>query len=262
MKNRLLISASIIIISLLFPSCLTFSKAEPEVSESPLFNTSSLPDEQYEALFDAFSSYSGRVALGISGPYSDKEKAIGKATEEALRYLAFHKGLAMEVRYSKSIDTDKNLNRFGTLSGGGTSDRLLDECSKEMKIENITWYGGRIGAAVFASLPGMEKAKIPSSWKTQVPVIEGWNTAVSSVSASGKSMQDAIESAIFRASRYLLDADESSVNVDVTLENTHKNGYENDTFQISGNRFRSFTVLALDYDPVSKKVYALVGSKK
>lgn len=246
---------------LLFPSCMTFQSGESGYGNDPVFSASSLPEEQYRALFDDFSSYSGSVALGISGPSENREKAIGKATEEALRYLAFNRGLAMEVRYSRSVNTSAGLNRFGTMSGGGTSDRLMDECASLMKIEKITWYGGRIGAAVFASVPGMERVDVPSDWRTRIPVKDGWNFAAASVSSSGKTMQDAIEGAIFRAAQYLLDADTGSVSVDVTLESTHKDGYENDTFQISGNRFSSFTVFALDYDSVSKQVYALVGSK-
>lgn len=253
--------ALILFSCILFPSCMMLFRTEESLPTTPVFGSSDLPSDQYIALFREFSSFSGAVAMGISGPSTDRDRAVGKATEEALRYLAYNRGMAMEVRYGRTVDTSSRTDRFGTLSGGGTSDRIMEECASEMKIEKISWYGGRIGAAVFVSRPGMKKLTIPSDWMSNTPDIAGWNTASGSVASDGLSMQDAIETAIYRAARSLLDEDDRSVSVNVTLENTSSSSYSNDTFQISGNRFSSFTVLALGYDPVSGKVHALVGSR-
>ena len=226
-----------------------------------MFREDASPTEQYLRLFNDFNAYSGSAALGISGPMADKDKAIGTATFDALRYLTFNRGLAMEVRYSKTIDTDRSLIRFGTVSGGGTSDALLEECAQDVEIRNITWYGGRIGMAVFALLPGMDQADVPSNWRNSTPVMEGWNLAVGTYPSTGHSMREAMEGAVYRSAKRLLDVDGRSVNVDVTLEGTDTDSYRNDTFQISGNRFNSFTVFAFDYDPSTGYVYALTGSK-
>ena len=252
-------------IMVLLTSCTTTPSEVTGPSEAtgtrPVFREDASPTEQYLRLFNDFNAYSGSAALGISGPMADKDKAIGTATFDALRYLTFNRGLAMEVRYSKTIDTDRSLIRFGTVSGGGTSDALLEECAQDVEIRNITWYGGRIGMAVFALLPGMDKAVVPSNWRTVTPVMEGWNLAVGTYPSTGHSMREAMEGAVYRSAKRLLDVDGRSVNVDVTLEGTDTDSYRNDTFQISGNRFNSFTVFAFDYDPSTGYVYALTGSK-
>ena len=260
MKTSLSLSIILLCITVLLTSCTT-TTSEVAVTR-PLFREDAAPTEQYLRLFSDFNAYSGSAVLGISGPMADKDKAIGIATYDALRYLAFNRGLAMEVRYSKTIDTDRSLIRFGTVSGGGTSDALIEECAYDVEIRNITWYGGRIGVAVFALLPGMDKANIPSDWRTVTPVMEGWNLSVGEYPSSGHPMREAIEGAVYRSAKGLLDVDERSVNVDVTLEGTDTDSYRNDTFQISGNKFNSFTVFALDYDPSSGYVYALTGSRK
>lgn len=260
MKTSLSLSILLLCITVLLTSCTTTTS---EVAGThPVFREDAAPTEQYLRLFSDFNAYCGSAVLGISGPMADKDKAIGTATFNALRYLTFNRGLAMEVRYSKTIDTDRSLIRFGTVSGGGTSDALLEECAYDVEIRNITWYGGRIGVAVFALIPGMDKANVPSNWRTVTPVMEGWNLSVGTYPSSGHSMREAIEGAVYRSAKGLLDVDERSVNVDVTLEGTDTDSYRNDTFQISGNKFNSFTVFAFDYDPSTGYVYALTGSRK
>lgn len=244
----------------LLMSCMT--TPSNDIASTPVFTENTVPTEQYLRLFSDFNAYCGSAALGLSGPMTDVDKAIGTAMTDAMRYLAFNKGLAMEVRYSKTVDTDVLLTRFGSVSGGGTTDALLEECAHDAEIRNVTWYGGRIGVAVFAFLPGMNKENVPSNWRTGTPVMEGWNLAVGSYPSAGHSMREAIEGAIYRSARRLLDVDGRSLNVDVTFEGTDTDSYRNETFQISGNKFNSFTVFAFDYDPSTGYVYALTGSRK
>ena len=253
--KKLFICTLLLIITI---SCATKASSEDTTIEF----YGSTPDwYQFKCLFDDFNSYKGSVALGISGPYSDKEEAIQAATDACLQMLAFNQGLAMEAKYSTITNTAQRANTFSSLVYGGTIDEYYTVAAASFEIVDVKWYGGKIGAAVFARLPGMTSLIYNTNWIEEIPNIKGWNTAVASSSDTYSNFSSAIEAATFRAAEALLNVDDTTINVDNTIEKATDTSYRKDAFSISGNKLQEFRVIAYQYDRESKKVYALVISR-
>jgi len=117
--------------------------------------------------------------MSISGPSSNKENAIALATEKCVQYLAFYRGLAMQVDFGTVADSSKTKTSIEYNVIGGTADRKISEVSDEFEIVDIQWLGGRIGAVVFARLPEMKTIKsIDNILGSKVPNIKGRYVAV------------------------------------------------------------------------------------
>lgn len=250
----------ICLILCLLVSCATTEARKEEKNVN--FGSYTPLSEQYNYIFDIYNSYGGSAAMGISGPYSNRDNAVWAATKECLQYLSFRKGLAMQENASTIINTKEDEFTFDSLAFGGTADKVFEATAQEMEIKEVVWCNGNVGALVIATIPGMEKLKWSGDWTKKTPVIDGWNVAVGCSFATYSNMQRAIEASTFRAAQALLSIDSRSIMVDNTIVETTSEDYKNDSFSISGNRFEKFTVLAYAYNEKEGKVYAMVASKK
>lgn len=214
--------------------------------------------QEYDKLFSLFNSYGGSVCMGISGPVSDKNKAIEIATEKCVQYLAFYRGLAMQVDFGTVSDSTKNDASIEYSVIGGTVDSKITEVAEEFEIVNVQWLGGRIGAVVFARLPEMKTIKVVNQvLDDKTPKIKGRYVAVATSEISYSSFAEAIEAATFRVAQALIDIHVGTVNVSNNIVNTTESQYRGDSFSISGNRLEGFAVLAYEYSIEDNKVYAL-----
>jgi hypothetical protein len=217
----------------------------------------------YETLFSLFNGYRGSVCMGISGPEADKAKAVGIATERCLQYLAFYRGLAMQVNFGSIVDSDlkKAVNEYEII--GGTSDSVLLDAARDFEIIDVVWLGGKVGAVVFAKLPEMGGFwSVPHNWRNNAPEISGYNVVVATSEKSYSSIANAIEAATFRAAQALVDAHYGTVNVNNTIVESKDDHYRGDSYSIWGNRLEGFSVLAYEYDYEENRVYALAVSRK
>lgn len=248
---------------ILLCSCMTVSSSG-ENTDGYLhyeFN-SSVPDSvQYEKLFDEYNKYGGRVALGISGPYVNKENAVAAATLNCVQMLSFYKGLAMQTDMS-TITNDGSSYRsdFDALTIGGTSDAIFQETAEEMIIVKVIWFGGNIGAAVFATLPEMKTVLWNLSWDEPESRSDAVIIAADCSYGRYTSYRKAIEASVFQAAKRLTQIDGKSVNVNNTLMDTTAERYQNHSYSISGNKLKDFTVVAFRYEAGEGKVYALAAA--
>ena len=219
--------------------------------------------QEYEKLFSLFNSYGGSVCMGISGPSSNKDKAIEIATERCVQYLAFYRGLAMQVDFGSVVDSNRTNASIEYNVNGGTADSKVIEAAKEFEIVDVQWLGGRIGAVVFARLPEMKKIKsVNNVLGGDIPKINGRYVAVATSEVQYSDFADAIEAATFRVAQALIDIHEGTVNVSNNIVNTTQDKYRGDSFSISGNRLEGFAVLAYEYNMEDNKVYALAVCNK
>lgn len=196
--------------------------------------------------------------MGISGPNSDKDKAIEVATEKCVQYLAFYRGLAMQVDFGTVASSSGTSPSIEYNVIGGTADSMIIEVAEEFEIIDIRWLGGRIGAVVFARLPEMRTIKIANQvLDSEIPNINGRYVAVATSEQSYSNFADAIEAATFRVAQTLIDMHSGTVNVSNNIINTTETQYRGDSFSISGNRLEGFAVLAYEYNIEDNKVYAL-----
>ena len=248
------------LVSLILVSCAT--NKENKESKDVNFGSNTPLSVQYNYIFDIYNSYGVSAAMGISGPYRNKNDAVTAATKECLQYLSFRNGLAMQMDASTIVNTAEDELSFDSFIFGGTSDRIYEETAEQMEIKEVVWCDGNVGSLVIASIPGMEKLNWKGDWTKKTPEIEGWNVAVGCSFATYTNMLKAIEASTFRAAQELLSIDARALMVDNTIVETKTNEYKNDSFSINGIRFEGFTVLAYAYNEKDGKVYAMVASKK
>ena len=201
--------------------------------------------------------------MGISGPYANKEKAIEVATEKCVQYLAFSRALAMQVNFGSVLGSEINGAHIEYDVFGGTSDSIFNEVAEQFEIVDIEWLGGKIGAVVFARLPGMETIrKVSRILDETAPEINGFYVAVSTSQSSYSGFPDAIEAATFRVAESLIDVHKGTINVSNNIIETTTDQYRGDSYSISGNRIEGFAVLAYEYSIKENKVYALAVCRK
>lgn len=218
---------------------------------------------EYDKLFSLFNAYGGSVCMGISGPYSDKNKAIAVATEKCVQYLAFYKGLAMQVDFGSVVVSSNNKTSVEHNVIGGTVNEKISEVVNEFEIVDVQWLGGKIGAVVFARLPEMGRIKsITKVLGRTIPSIDGKYVAVATSEVSYSSFADAIEAATFRVAQTLIDLHKGTVSVSNSIVDLETTKYRGDAYSISGNRLEGFAVLAFEYNVSDGKVYALAVCNK
>lgn len=197
--------------------------------------------------------------MGISGAYANKDSAVEAATRNCVQILAFYRGLAFQVDYDSIIRSSSGMETFTSRAFGGTTDAVYEQVASEMEIVDVKWYGGAVGAVVFARLPEMKEVKSwkDGNWREKKPEIDGYYTAVATSDGTYTLVRSALEAATFRTAQALLDADESAINVSVANVMTGNDSYSRDSYSISGNRLDGFMILDYEYDRDTKKIYAL-----
>lgn len=214
---------------------------------------------EYKNLFSIFNSYQGSVCMGISGPYGDMEKAFEVATRRCLQYLAFYRGLAIQVDFGTVLGNGEKEQITNHSVIGGTSDSLFLDAAKDMEIVKAVWLGGRIGAVVFARLPEMERIR---NLKSSNSYNYGLISVLATSEKTYSSIADAIEAATFRAAQALIAECSSTVIVDNTLIEVTPENYRKDNYSISALKMEGFTVLSYEYNIEEDKVYALAVCKQ
>ena len=235
---------------------LLVSCASSHISGNPFRITDA---DEYEKLFSVYNSYQGSVCMGISGPYEDKDKAMIVATGRCLQYLAFFRGLAVQVDFGSIVANgiEEKVTDYSVL--GGTSDSIYLETAKDMQIVKSLWFGGKIGAVVFARLPEMKRIRIS---KNNADSVSGLVTVYATSEKTYSDFSDAIEAATFRAAQSLLAECSSTVNVDNTLIESKSDSFRKDSYSISALRIEGFTVISYEYSIEEDKVYAFVACKQ
>lgn len=231
---------------------------------TPVFDSTTPVSVQLGSVFDEYNGYQGSVCVGISGPYTSKSKAVSVATENCLQMLSYYVGIAMQAEYGHVVRTVKGIDHLDTTIFGGTSDEIYRQTAERMEIVDIRWYGGKIGAAVFATVPGMARIKWEetSDWMKRTPEVPGFHAVVASSNRSYADMVKAIEAATFRAAQAMLDTVASNINVTYDIQSVHHDQYMRDLYSISGVRMDGFVVLRYGYDEQSGSVCALAVTKK
>lgn len=263
MQHKGLLALSVFAIFFLLSSCTSVSTSETDNNLIGYSAWNMKTAEEYDQLFSLFNSYGGSVCMGISGPYSDQERAIEVATERCVQYIAFSRALAMQVNFGTVLDSDLTNPVIEYSAMGGTSDEVYSEVANQFEIVDIKWLGGKIGAVVFARTPDMKSIKVIESFDTDsVPTLENHYVAIASSSERYSEFADAIEAATFRTAAALIDIHEGTVNVSNSIVDTTSTWFRGDSYSISGNKLEGFAVLAYTYDMEENKVYALAVCNK
>lgn len=229
------------------------------------FNSSLSLERELEVVFDRFESFSGSVAMGLSGPMTNKDNAIAEATRNCLEMLSYFRQLYMRTSFGEMVRTADKSSFVELDVSGRTFDDVYSSAARDMEIVSIEWYGDKIGAVVFARLPEMERIDWDNSvdWMAQRIEIEGYNVAVATSEMSYATASRLLEGATFRAAEMLLNEDDSSLSASNTIVEA-KTGeyYKKDMYNVSANIFGGFQILSYRYSSEENKVYVLAVTKK
>lgn len=105
---------------------------------------------QINRIFDEYEAIDGQVFIGISGPYTDREKGYFQATRNAYQMALLYEDLIMRVDVGIDVDTARNRDSFRVYSDATYDEDRLTEVASRLEIVDIQWVGGDVGAVVLA----------------------------------------------------------------------------------------------------------------
>lgn len=253
-KYLLLISICLVILT----SCTTIlSNKKVNIVDASAFAKYSF-NKLISAVFDRYASYGGTVFMGISGPYTDKKKAIEVATTNCLKMASLYEQLTVTSDITMAMDSKYPYESFKEKASA-----TYDETSSNIEILDVVWYGGEIGAVVFASAKELEPTYLNNNTSLKINSYEEIPGFYSSVGETSEYyyIQDSIEAAAFYAASNILMQHQNTVtSVDEYIE-TKLNSVKSSSEQLNYNNLKAFKVLKYEYDELTHKYYALAISK-
>lgn len=105
---------------------------------------------QINRIFDEYEALDGQVFIGISGPYTDREKGYFQATRNAYQMALLYEDLMMRVDVGIEVDTARERDSFRVYSDATYDEDRLTEIASRLEIVDIQWVGGDVGAVVLA----------------------------------------------------------------------------------------------------------------
>lgn len=217
-------------------------------------------EDQLDKVFADFEEFNGSVCLGISGPYEDKTKAILKATDNCAEMLAISKALIMQDDIEIKVDTSRNKDSFNLKSIGIYDDSIYHNALNTMEILDIKWYGGDIGAVVYAKLAEPIDWSHDTNWITNKIIINGFNCDVGQT-FEYYYIQDSLEAAAFDAA-VNLSLSESTLTISDSYTVITDKSMTQHIDQISVDSISDFRILSFEYDKDTRTYYALAICKQ
>lgn len=213
-------------------------------------------------VFRDYEEYEGTVYMGLSGPYTDKAKALRVALENACTMASVAQELRMRADLDIHTDTRRDIDRMRVYSSGDYSPEIYSDVMKNMEIVDLVWYGDDIGAAAFISYGDASRIEWDHDvdWEKQPIKVPGYVFAVGTVKEYYY-IQDSINAAAYEgAVNLVLNHQDSivAVNEEISMDEENMEVY---AYQIGFNILEGFTVLAYSYDPAARTYSALVGAK-
>lgn len=228
--------------------------------------------EDFFSLIDV-APYPTDCFVGISGPYSSKERMVQEAIIGCARQVALNEIIEIDSRIVTQWDSRKGLLSFATEEKAYYDERALAPIIERLEILSIT-FDAKAGAVVVAQDPlktGVERPQIKGVdkkgkplWVTTFPEHEAYYFGVGT-SGPYRFLNDSLEAADFTAAQDLLNKypdflfAKSYVNVQEGRGGTLM---ESGTYQDARGILRGFMVVSRYYDELTKSFWSLVAVPK
>jgi hypothetical protein len=212
------------------------------------------------------SRYPSNVYVGISGPYSTRERMVEEAILAAAKSIHLKAALAMNSRLITSEHSDRGLRIWATEEKAYWNDTALAATIEVLQVIDIT-FDQQAGAIVVVQNP-MEKPteriyrttwdrQGRPTWLKSWPAVDGYRFAVGATNQYYY-LNTTLEAADFAGAQLLLDLKSDHV---FSVENvsTYNELMERVLYQAQMGVLKGFTVIDRYYDEQARIYYSLVA---
>lgn len=217
--------------------------------------------------------YPSNVVIGVSGPYSTKERMVEEAILGCARLVALSEALAVDNRVVTQWDSKKGLRSFATEGNAYFDDSSLAEIIGRLVILEIIF--DKEAVAVVVACDGTHKPDDrpyvgslgpdgKPQWLTNIPKSEAYRFGVGS-SGSYRFLNDSLEAADFEAAQNLLDRHADQLyakGFTKTVQNQTETRMETGIYQASKALLQGFMVVSRYHDQETNTYWSLVAVPK
>lgn len=218
------------------------------------------------------TQYPSNVYVGLSGPYSTKEKMVEVALMSCAKGILLEEALALDSRFVMREDSDKGLTSFALKEHAYYDDTSLAKVIEELTIISIT-FEKDAGAIVCAEYGKKEKnsraLKVTldsfgkPTWLKNYPTKEGYLFGVGN-SKSYYYLNDSLEASDFAAAQNILDL--YSEHLFSTSIETNRVGSENSmdraVYQAQRGLLQGFRIVDRYYDKEEDTYWSLASIRE
>ena len=215
------------------------------------------------------AQYRANVYVGLSGPYSTKEKMVEAALLSCAKSILLENALALDNTLVMQINSREGLVSFAQKEHAYYDDKSLAKVINELEILSIT-FDKSAGAIVIAAYDEKKATKRPyapvfdkegkPTWIYQYPRVDGYRFGVGS-SKAYYFFNDSLEASDFSAAQNILDlySDHTySVSIDTTRSGV-VNEMENSIYQSQMGLLKGFTIIDRYYDDSDNTYWSLAS---
>ena len=260
MKRSLMTAASILTLLLLLGCSVLGGTVAGDVGPTEV-GFPALPD---------INTYPSNVVIGISGPYSTKERMVEEAILGCARLVALSEALAVDNRIVTQWDSKKGLRSFATEGNAYFDDSSLAEIIGRLEILEIIF--DKDAGAVVVARDGIRKPDDrpyvgslnpdgKPQWLTSIPKSEAYRFGVGS-SGSYRFLNDSLEAADFEAAQNLLDRHADQLyakGFTKTVQKQTETRMETGIYQASKALLQGFMVVSRYHDQKTNTYWSLVA---
>jgi len=206
------------------------------------------------------------VFVGISGPYSTKERMVQEAILSCARLIALSEAVALDNRLVTQWNSDKGLRSFATESNAYYDGSRLVDIVNRLEVLTVS-FDENAGAIVTARDRTHESGKRPEvggygadgrpAWTKEHPQVAGFRFGVGT-SGIYRYLNDSLEAADFAAAQDLLDryTDQLYVKGYTKLDG---GAMETAAYQESTGLLQGFMVVARYFDVAAGTYWSLAA---
>jgi len=212
------------------------------------------------------SGYPSNVYVGVSGPYSNKERMVEAAIMAAAKSIHLKAALAMDSRLVTASHSHAGLQSFATEEKAYWDDTDLAQTIEQLKIISIA-FDGEAGAVVVAEYPSeTPRRRVYQSeydsegkptWLTVLPHLDGYRFGVGTTGRYSL-LNRSLEAADFAAAQNLLDLHSEHV-FSIEKVSTYNDLMERVLYQAQRGLLRGFTIVDRYYDAETKSYWSLAS---
>lgn len=215
------------------------------------------------------SNYPANVYVGISGPYSTKERMVEEAILACARNILLERALALENTLVMQESGNKGLLTFAQKEKAFYDDASLAEVVAMLEVLSIL-FDAHAGSVVLARYPDSPHSKRiytatvgpggKPDWLSKLPKVDGYRFGIG-CSKAYYFLNDSLEASDFSAAQNLLDFNTGHAFIKAlsTAREGSVNSMDNVLYQAQRGLLLGFTIVDRYYDKESDTYWSLAS---
>ena len=228
----------------------------------------------YATIWD-LDSYPLNVFMGVSAPYSTREKEVAEALYNCARSIAIHEGIQVTSRLVSESSSSGGLLSFATDGQALYAEDQVREILDRLELIEVRSAKAG-GVVILARDPARPAARRPymqrfdaqrrPDWVKTTPDIPGYLVAVGET-LGYRFVRDSLEAADVLAAEALIDASAEAVTESrsyaVNVQGERPSGtasfFQEGVFQVASGNLEGFVILARWHDAHTNRYYSLAA---